>query len=100
MKPFQPIEGARFHHIGLCVEDLDQCNPPNLESFVDPIQQVNVAFVNVMGCPIELVQPLTVSSPVSNSLKKNHKLLHLCFEVDDIELAIEHAEKCSFKRIS
>lgn len=94
------FNSSSFHHIGLAVDDIDRCNIPNLETFVDPIQQVKVGFVQIMGCPIELVQPISRSSPVINSLKKNQKLLHLCFEVNHLDEAIKSAENLSFKKIS
>lgn len=44
MKQMNLFEQASFHHIGLGVNDIDDCKIPGLETFTDPIQQVKVAF--------------------------------------------------------
>jgi methylmalonyl-CoA/ethylmalonyl-CoA epimerase len=87
---------AIFHHVGIAVSSdvIGQCD---LEAFADPKQRVTVAFVECSGCCIELVAPLTESSPVSGALKKGQKLLHLCFEVGDLEEAFSVASRCGFR---
>jgi len=56
--------------------------------FEDPIQRVKVAFFDLHGTTIELVEPLGPHSPVDRSLSVGTKLLHLAFEVPDLEKAI------------
>lgn len=60
----------------------------------DPIQQVRVAFfypVDSRNPVFELVEPASETSPVSNFLKKRGGLHHVCYEVDDLETALENA---------
>ena len=87
--------GARFHHIGLAVnviaEVCSSCAPT-----YDPVQRVNVAFVNLNGCPVELVEPAAENSPVSATLEKGGKLLHLCYEVDDLDAALQACRQHAF----
>ena len=58
-----------------------------------PAQGVKVAFVNLPNSQIELIEPLGEDSPILNYLAKNPKggQHHVCFEVDDVNQAIEDA---------
>ena len=89
---------ARFHHVGLAVPDA-AAGMPGIEMTADPIQRVRVAFVGAPGCVIELIEPLGPDSPVSNSIGKGIKLVHLCFEVDDIAASLHEAATSGFKII-
>ncbi|MGP0576343.1 VOC family protein [Paenibacillus peoriae] len=88
---------AKFHHVGLAVSRIELAEIENLEVFADPIQQVNVGFINLGGSHIELIEPNSEHSPVSNSIKKGTKLVHLCFEVDNIEQGLQSAVSYQFK---
>src|SRR2546421_3822320 len=81
--------GSVFHHVGIAVSSIKTDGEGTPEVFEDPIQKVAVAFLENGGCCIELVAPLTTHSPISSALAKGQKLLHLCFEVDDLEKALE-----------
>ncbi len=56
----------------------------------DHRQKVVVAFLTLgHGNPfLELVQPLTVDSPVQNFLKNGGGIHHVCYEVDGLEEAL------------
>jgi len=57
---------------------------------VDEVQKVKVAFVDCGGgVSLELIEPLTVDSPVTRFLKGGGGLHHLCYEVDDIDEAVD-----------
>ncbi len=63
------------------------------EPFEMPEQGVRVCFVDTPngGTQVELIEPLDVTSPIAGFLEKNplggqH---HVCFEVEDIEVARE-----------
>lgn len=90
--------GARFHHIGMVVPSLDprSCG----EVFADPIQKVSVSFITLNGLDVELVAPDGPGSPVHNSMTKGVKLLHLCYEVDDLEAAIACAAGHGFSPLA
>ena len=86
---------ARFHHIGVAVKSvIDIC--PDCRITHDPIQGVNVAFMVMNGCPLELIEPVREDSPVSACLRKGTKLLHVCYEVDDIEIAVRKSRYYGF----
>jgi len=81
---------AALHHIGMAFKkkpkELD-----NIKYFDDPTQKVTVGFASINGCQIEVVIPLSEDAPTLNVMKKGTKLLHLCYEVDDIDISINYA---------
>ena len=90
-----------YHHIGLAVPALEdgiraysQLFGYTLTAgpFDDPIQNVSVCFMSRgAGDPaIELVAPLGPDAPVKKILKKGNNLYHVCYEVNDIDIAIDH----------
>ena len=88
-------EDCKFHHIGLSVKSINSLFP-NAKPIIDPIQKVKVAFINLQDTTIELLEPLDESSPIYNNLKKNYKLCHICFEVSNINNAIDNGKKAGF----
>jgi methylmalonyl-CoA/ethylmalonyl-CoA epimerase len=84
--------GATFHHVGLVVPDISAASP-GVEKVHDPIQCVSVAFVDLHGTVVELIEPAGYESPIAVSLAKGHKLVHLCYSVPHLETAILHAEQ-------
>lgn len=95
-QPFGP--SATLHHIGLAVQDIAVAWA-GVEIFEDRLQKVRVAFVLINGQCIELIQPLSEDSPVSQSLRKGSKLVHLCYSVDDIDDAITHGAAQGYRCI-
>jgi methylmalonyl-CoA/ethylmalonyl-CoA epimerase len=90
-----------FHHTGVAVADLQEAIARYKLLFGydvtdgpydDPIQKVSVCFLSRgAGDPvIELVAPMGNDSPVSRILKKGGGAYHVCYQVPDIEAAIEH----------
>jgi methylmalonyl-CoA/ethylmalonyl-CoA epimerase len=90
----------KLHHIGLVVKNIQKLELEDTKETIDPVQKVKVAFVFVSGLPIELIEPVGRSSPAANSLKKNNKLVHMCFEVDSIESAIKAGKENKFRVLS
>lgn len=88
-------DDARLHHVGLACPSIDALLGEGRKTF-DPVQKVSVAFVELQGVPVELIEPGAPDSPVSAALAKGQKLVHLCYEVDDIPAAIETAKKQGF----
>lgn len=84
-----------FHHVGLAISSLTEA-----EAITDPIQKVKIAFAELDGCRIELLEPTGEDSPIFNSVKKGIKLLHICFEVDDLKSALDNARKNGFLLIA
>ena len=92
--------GAKFHHIGLAVQSISNVFNTEMDSIEDPIQNVSVAFIDLHGMSIELIEPLSDQSPITESLNKGHKLVHLCFKVRNIQAAVENGRKHGFHLIA
>jgi methylmalonyl-CoA/ethylmalonyl-CoA epimerase len=88
-------EDARFHHVGMVVRSIASIQP-DLEIIFDPVQNVNVAFVTLNGLTVELLEPASKDSPVGASLAKGIKLVHLCYEVADVEDALRRCREFGF----
>ena len=81
---------AKFHHVGIAVKSIKSVNS-TVDIITDPIQKVRVAFIAINGIKTELIEPLCKESPITNSIEKNIKLVHLCYVVADLQ---ETMEKC------
>ncbi|MEP7338508.1 MAG: VOC family protein [Acidobacteriota bacterium] len=93
-------DDAIFEHIGLAVASIGEAAGDGVESVADETQQVSVAFINLHGIQIELIEPLTETSPISRNLKQGQKLVHLCFRVPLLEAAIATARQHGFHCIA
>lgn len=72
----QAYEGA----LGLELTDVEEVSE----------QAVRVAFLPVGDSELELVEPLTAEGGVAKFLEKRGEgIHHICFEVDDIEVALQ-----------
>ena len=61
----------------------------------DPVQRVRVSFFRPFDArnPVfELVEPAEAQSPVSSFLEKGGGLHHVCYEVDDLDLALQRGQ--------
>ncbi len=90
---------ARAHHVGLAVHSIEAM-VPDAEITLDETQRVKVAFVDIAGQCIELIEPADEKSPVSDNLAKGQKLVHVAIEVPDIETAIAAARPHGFHRLA
>ncbi|MDR3736469.1 MAG: VOC family protein [Acidobacteriaceae bacterium] len=90
-----------FHHVGVAVRNIHDAIAEykslfgyELVSgpFDDPIQSVSVCFLSRGGADpmIELVAPLGPNSPIDRTLKKGGGTYHICYQVPDIQAAIDH----------
>jgi methylmalonyl-CoA/ethylmalonyl-CoA epimerase len=96
------IEDLKIHHLGIAVASLDESLEfyQNVLNFVlitdtidDPIQKVRLCFLKQKeeeGFQIELIQPLNSTSPVNGYLSKGIGAYHICYEVPQIEKALEY----------
>ncbi|HLH39842.1 MAG TPA: VOC family protein [Bryobacteraceae bacterium] len=91
---------GKLHHVGFVVRSIEESLGGFLHSLDshaatgvihDPLQQVNVLFLRTGSAEsmIELVEPAGEKSPVRRFLEKGGGLNHLCYEVADIEGALE-----------
>ena len=86
-----------LHHVGYATRDITKSRKlyedlgfaATTEVIHDPIQKVRVIFMATgASVLVELVEPATDDSPVSNFLaKQGPGLHHLCYEVDDLDAA-------------
>jgi methylmalonyl-CoA/ethylmalonyl-CoA epimerase len=90
-----------FHHVGVAVRNIQQA-VASYQSlfdykliagpFDDPIQNVSVCFLSrgEGDTTIELVAPLGPNSPIDRILKKGGGTYHVCYQVPDMNAAIQH----------
>lgn len=90
---------ARFHHVGLAVTSVREADPA-AKPIVNRTEGVTMAFIDVHGVTVELLEPLGDESPIARSLEAGVKLLHLCFEVDDLDEALAAGRAAGFHRVS
>lgn len=95
------MDGLSFHHVGVAVAELERSQTLfenlfgyNLVSgpFEDPIQRVRVCFLKMKegkGQLLELVAPLEGESPINSYLRKGMGGYHICYEVSDLEHALQ-----------
>lgn len=89
----------KLHHIGFISHDISNtfrifseiCGAKKIsEPFLDKKQQVNEILVEIGGEVLQLFEPISETSPAYNFLRKRGEgLHHLCYEVPDIEGAVE-----------
>ena len=82
--------GAELDHVGMAVTRIDDVAPGGNRT-LDTTQKVTVAFFDLHGLKIEIIEPAADDAPVSKQMQKGVKLLHLCDRVKDLEAAIHVA---------
>lgn len=99
----------KINHLAIVVEDIEN----SLGFWRDalglrmgeiknvPQEEVNIAFLEVGESHIELVQPVTETSGIAKYLaKKGAGLHHVCFEVDDIDVALAQMQSKGIELIN
>lgn len=81
-------------HIAIAVEDIEEAkgffemitgNDASPKHEVES-QKVNTSFVNIGGTSLELLEPTTEETPISNFLKKRGGgIHHICVETDEFD---------------
>jgi methylmalonyl-CoA epimerase len=101
----------KLDHIGFVVENINKLKElfgtigldTGTEAVVNPLQKVSASFVNVGerdDIYIELLEPVSDDSPISNFLqKRGGGLHHLCFEVDDLEKTTQELNARGFRMV-
>ena len=99
----------KINHIGVAVKDLDEAiklyrDQLGLEfKGTDEVesQKVKVAFFKIGETNIELVAATSPDSPIAKYLEKNREgIHHICFEVDDINKALNTLKERGVKLIN
>jgi methylmalonyl-CoA/ethylmalonyl-CoA epimerase len=101
----------RIHHVGYAVESIagylerfltPVFRPRSVSPVVeDPIQKVRVAFVELPGGLLELIEPTDASSPVQQIIKRGRGgLYHLCYSTTRFDLAVDRMIKNGCRALS
>jgi methylmalonyl-CoA/ethylmalonyl-CoA epimerase len=91
--------GARFHHVGLVVPSIrGAC--PSAPVQVEESQGVALAFVQLHGLRIELLEPLGERSPIARNVEKGIRLAHICYEVPDLDSTLALCRRSGFHRLA
>ena len=97
------LVAMRFKHLGVAADDITKAVEFYTDLFgyqilagpvEDPLQKVWVCFVGTGKAgdlTIEIVAPSEDRSPVNQVLRKGIGAYHVCYEVDNIEKALEQA---------
>ncbi len=91
---------GRLNHVAIVVPDLaaaaklytDGLGATVSEPMPLPEHGVTTVFVELPNSKIELLHPLGEDSPIEKFLSNNPSggMHHLCYEVDDLQAAIDH----------
>jgi methylmalonyl-CoA/ethylmalonyl-CoA epimerase len=98
----------KVDHVGIAVPDLEAAvaafsalfghGPDSVEEVPD--QQVRTAFFAAGETQIELLHPTSETSPISNFLAKHGAgIHHICFEVPDLERALDDCRRDGMRLI-
>ena len=86
----------QLHHIGTYVDRIFDLVPAE-KIIEDTAQGVYLSFVKLGNSTIEFLQPIDDKSPVFAASKRGQKLLHLCYQVKDLDEAITYCVANEFK---
>lgn len=101
--------GVRLDHIGIAVESLDdavavyasllQIEPGDIRRETNEGEQVEIAFIDLPNCSIELLQATAPASAVAKYLSSQGEgIHHLCFIAsNDLEEECKRLEAASFR---
>jgi methylmalonyl-CoA/ethylmalonyl-CoA epimerase len=89
-----------IHHVGYAVESITEYldkflapifRPRSISPIIeDPLQRVRVAFVELPGGRLELIEPTDAASPVHQIVQRGRGgLYHLCYTTSRFDLAME-----------
>ncbi len=93
---------VKLHHIGIVVGNIEQSigelkNYLNFEttSTIMPVgsQRVNICLLKIGDPFLELIEPSSPDSAISEFAKSGGGIHHLCFEVKNIETELESLSK-------
>ena len=99
------MTAIRLHHLAVVVADIQRSAQvygqllglePTTAVIHDPEQKVHIQFLSgaALGdCQLELLVPDGEDSPVARTLKKGGGPNHLCFEVADLDEALQKARQ-------
>ena len=100
---------GKLNHVAIAVPDIIEASETYKNTLgaeiSEPVEQpehgVKVIFINLSNTKIELISPIGEDSPISKFLEKNKNggIHHLCYEVQNLDLAIKKLSEKKFKII-
>ncbi|MGI8498911.1 MAG: methylmalonyl-CoA epimerase [Gemmatimonadaceae bacterium] len=104
--PPEARRGARIAHLGIAVHALDDMLPFYRDVLGLPLVPIGdadgarIAGLDAGGTLIELLEPRTAGSPIDRFVKKRGPgIHHICFAVQDLELALERCRDAGYPLI-
>lgn len=97
----RPIQPNKIDHIGIAVKSIEQAlllfeqilGLKNTGIEVVESEQVKVAFLPIGDTRIELLEALSVESPIYKFIEKRGEgIHHIALHVDDIESSLQYVE--------
>jgi len=100
---------GKLNHVAIAVPDIIKASETYKNTLgaeiSKPVEQpehgVKVVFITLSNTKIELISPIGEDSPISKFLEKNKNggIHHLCYEVQNLDLAIKKLSEKKFKII-
>jgi len=97
----------KLDHVAVAVKSIEESRQiftdllgvePELEHIPD--EKVNTAVYNLNDMSIELIEPVSEEGPINRFLeKRGNGLHHICFKVDNIEVAVKEYSNKGFEVI-
>jgi methylmalonyl-CoA/ethylmalonyl-CoA epimerase len=101
----------RIHHVGYAVQSITEYldtflapifQPRSISPIIDdPLQRVRVAFVELPGGRLELIEPTDAGSPAHQIVQRGRGgLYHLCYTTSRFDLAVDRMVKNGCRPLS
>ena len=104
------IKTDKIDHIGIVVPNIEKAlehyknifNKIGSKPIISETQNVKISFIEFSNIKLELIEPLSEKSPISNFLKKNPLggMHHVGLEVDDLNNTYSDAKNNDLKPLS
>ena len=104
------IKTDKIDHIGIVVPNLEKAlahyknvfNKIGSKPIISETQNVKISFIKFSNIKLELIEPISEKSPISNFLKKNPigGMHHIGLEVDDLNNTYSDAKKNDLEPLS
>ena len=104
------IKTDKIDHIGMVVPDIEKAlehyknvfNKIGSKPIISETQNVKISFVEFSNVKLELIEPISDESPISNFLKKNPLggMHHIGLEVDELKETFTKATNNNLEPLS
>ena len=104
------IKTDKIDHIGIVVPNIEKAlahyknvfNKIGSKPIISETQNVKISFIQFSNIKLELIEPISEKSPISNFLKKNPLggMHHIGLEVDDLNNTYSDSKKNDLEPLS